>query len=46
MEAHRARARTLSLHMGDWQLKEFAASHMWPDRLTAAILRDLAAVPE
>lgn len=46
MEAHRARARTLSLYMGELELREFAGSDSWWDRLTAAILRDLAAVPE
>jgi hypothetical protein len=43
MEEHRARARTLSLYLGEVQLKEDAASDLWPNRLTAAILRDLTA---
>ena len=45
MEEHRARARSLSFYLGEQQLREDAESGCWHERLTAAILRDLAAMP-
>ena len=44
MEEHCARARSLALYLGEDQLKEDAESSLWHERMTAAILRDLAAV--
>jgi hypothetical protein len=39
---HAARAQTLSFYLGVDQLREDAESDLWPNRLTAAILRDLS----
>jgi hypothetical protein len=44
MDEHRARARSISLYLGRDQLAKDAESYLWPERMVAALLRDLAPV--